>query len=211
MKYGESLFDICYLVFAIGTGIMLFLSKNKETRMMALASLILGIGDSFHLVPRVCNYFITGNWQVYLGLGKLVTSITMTLFYLCLYRLWLIHYNQEEKMDITKEINIMVLTRILLCLAPQNGWIDGRDSLFWAILRNIPFLVLGMRVAYLYYQQRKGSIFSSMWVLIVLSFGFYLPVALGASYIPMLGMLMLPKTICYIGMLILFIRRAREI
>ena len=99
----------------------------------------------------------------------------------------------------------------MICLAPQNGWVNGTDSLFWAILRNIPFLVLGMQVAYLYYQKRKESIFSNMWGLIVLSFGFYLPVALGASYIPMLGMLMLPKTICYIGMLILFIRRAREI
>ena len=33
--------------------------------------------------------------------------------------------------------------------------------------------------------------------LITLSFLFYIPVAVAASLVPMLGMLMLPKTVCY--------------
>ena len=44
----------------------------------------------------------------------------------------------------------------------------------------------------------KDGIFVCMWLYILLSFAFYIPVAVGAGLIPMLGMLMIPKTICYI-------------
>ncbi len=37
-----------------------------------------------------------------------------------------------------------------------------------------------------------------MWLTIVLSFGFYLPVVLWADAIPMVGMLMIPKTCAYV-------------
>lgn len=36
-----------------------------------------------------------------------------------------------------------------------------------------------------------------VWLLVTLSFLFYIPVAVAASLVPMLGMLMLPKTVCY--------------
>ena len=39
----------------------------------------------------------------------------------------------------------------------------------------------------------------------LLSFAFYLPVAVGASYVPLLGMLMLPKTVCYILLITVFL------
>jgi hypothetical protein len=55
-----------------------------------------------------------------------------------------------------------------------------------------------------------GSIIS-LWnmyllaVLIVLSFAFYVPVVLFAKKKPAVGMLMIPKTICYIVMICLFL------
>ena len=39
---------------------------------------------------------------------------------------------------------------------------------------------------------------------VLLSFLFYIPVAVFAGLLPILGMLMLPKTICYILMFIAF-------
>ena len=54
MKYGESLFDILYLLFAIVSGcILLMRARNKNEKKMGIAVLILGIGDAFHLIPRV--------------------------------------------------------------------------------------------------------------------------------------------------------------
>ena len=71
MKYGESTFDILYLLFAICSGIyMLNKARNSIQKKMGLASLILGCGDAFHLVPRVLNYFVAADFTAALGVGK---------------------------------------------------------------------------------------------------------------------------------------------
>ena len=85
MKYGESTFDIAYLVFAIIFGIILIIKrKDKIALLFGIMTLILGIGDAFHLIPRVISYFINDELILYKGVGKLITSITMTVFYLLL-------------------------------------------------------------------------------------------------------------------------------
>ncbi|MBP5245708.1 MAG: hypothetical protein J6036_04560 [Clostridia bacterium] len=56
MKYGESVFDIVYLLFAVIAGIIILcLRRDKIGKLMGYAVLILGCGDAFHLVPRVLN------------------------------------------------------------------------------------------------------------------------------------------------------------
>ena len=61
--YGETIFDSCYLLIAIIMGIMILAkSKNKLGKMMGAATLILGIGDSFHLVPRMLDYFVDADF-----------------------------------------------------------------------------------------------------------------------------------------------------
>jgi hypothetical protein len=83
MKYGESVFDILYLLFAIISGcLILYRAGNRTEKNMGLAALILGCGDAFHLIPRVTNYFSDRDLTAALGMGKLITSISMTVFYL---------------------------------------------------------------------------------------------------------------------------------
>lgn len=68
-------------------------------------------------------------------------------------------------------------------------------------LQNIPFALLGLLVILLFYKSAKEShdrSFRFMWLTIVLSFGFYIPVVLWADTIPMIGMLMIPKTCAYV-------------
>ena len=85
MKYGESTFDILYLVLVILWGCQILKkARNRTERLMGASALILGFGDAFHLVPRVLNYFVAADFTAALGIGKLVTSITMTLFYVAL-------------------------------------------------------------------------------------------------------------------------------
>ena len=68
MKYGESTFDILYLVFAVSFGvIMLRDAKSSAQKDMGLAALILGLGDAFHLVPRVMDHFSDDLWLVASG------------------------------------------------------------------------------------------------------------------------------------------------
>ena len=47
-------------------------------------------------------------------------------------------------------------------------------------------------------KQNNDKAFRWMWLTIVLSFGFYVPVVLWADVNPMIGMLMIPKTCAYV-------------
>ena len=208
MKYGESAFDIIYLIFAIVCGcIILAKSKNRTAKLMGLAAIVLGCGDAFHLVPQVLNYFVDSDFTAALGIGKLVTSVTMTFFYVILYYIWLGYYKKTGKRTVTALIWVLTLIRVALCAFPQNGWLQNTSDMTWGIIRNIPFAILGAVICILYFRSRKDrSGLRLMWVYILLSFLFYIPVAVGAGIVPILGMLMLPKTICYILMLSAFLK-----
>ena len=60
-------------------------------------------------------------------------------------------------------------------------------------------------LAFIHKKKDEPTRLRPVWLLILLSFLFYLPVAVGAGLLPMLGMLMLPKTVCYILMIRLFL------
>lgn len=145
-----------------------------------------------------------------LGVGKLITSLTMTVFYLLLYEIWLGYYGERDRRGVRKALLLLLALRTVLCLFPQNGWLENRSDLIWGILRNVPFVALGAIVCRLYFEKRRdGREFRRVWLYILLSFLFYIPVAVGAGLIPMLGMLMLPKTVCYILLIAAFLRASR--
>ena len=213
MKYGESAFDILYLIFAVTSGcLMLRKAGDRTEKLMGLAALILGCGDAFHLIPRVLNYFVDADFTAALGVGKLITSISMTVFYLLLYYIWLGYYRMRENKRVTGVLWMLLIIRVILCLLPQNGWMENSTDLVWGMIRNIPFVLLGAAICAIFFQKRKNDrIFRFFWLLILLSFLFYIPVAVGAGLLPMLGMLMLPKTVCYILMITVFLRSARQV
>ncbi len=208
MKYGESAFDILYLLFAVISGILILRrARNRTEKLTGVSALVLGLGDAFHLVPRVLNYFVDGDFSAALGIGKLVTSVTMTLFYVLLYHVWLGYYGEKEKRGLTAWVWGLAAVRILLCCFPQNGWLRNSSDMAWGIIRNVPFVMLGGIICYLYWKNRGADrTFRLIWLLILLSFLFYLPVAVAASLVPILGMLMLPKTICYVLMICAFLK-----
>jgi len=104
----------------------------------------------------------------------------------------------------------LALCRIALCLFPQNDWFSANPSLAWGISRNIPFVILGGMIAYELFRGRntvKG--FKFAWLAVTLSFLFYIPVVLFADVIPIIGMLMLPKTACYVWLVLMGYRGTR--
>jgi len=215
MKYGESIFDILYLLFAIVSGcVMLIKAKGRTERQMGAAALILGCGDAFHLIPRVLNYFTEADLTAALGIGKLVTSVTMTVFYVLMYMIWSGYYGEKKKRGVTAAVWSSALVRVVLCLFPQNGWLQNSSDMTWGIIRNVPFVILGAVICWLYFQKRKADrTFRPVWIYVLLSFLFYIPVAVAAGIVPILGMLMLPKTVCYILLICRFLRavmRGRE-
>jgi len=201
----ETLFDAVYLVTVITLGIRMIQHSRGEKQYLlyGIMAVTLGCGDAFHLIPRAVALCTTGleNYTVALGIGKMITSITMTLFYVLLYYVWCIRYQIKDCKKTTIAVWILAIVRILLCLMPQNAWTSASAPLSWGIYRNIPFALLGLLVVILFYRSAKEHediSFRWEWLTIVLSFGFYIPVVLWADTIPMIGMLMIPKTCAYV-------------
>lgn len=203
--YGESLFSALYLAFAyIASFVLLFSSRRSDAiLLLGIATLILALGDSFHLVPRIGISLKTQSLSLlfWSNIGLIVSSITMTLYYLVMY--YVFHHLvilRSMNIYLTVFMWLLVGVRIILILMPQNGWFTG-GSLQWAIVRNAPFLVIGIIVASLYLSAGKAYDGRVVWmgVMVVFSFAFYLPVALFAKIKPILGVLMIPKTLCYIA------------
>lgn len=201
----ETLFDAVYLISVITVGILMIRSSKGERqfRLFGWMAVVLGAGDSFHLVPRALALCTTGleNYTVLLGLGKWITSVTMTIFYVLLYHVWRQRYRIDGQGSLTAAVYGLAGVRIALCMMPQNQWLSAEAPLSWGIYRNIPFALLGLLVIVLFYRSAKNQgdkAFGWMWLTIVLSFGFYIPVVLWADSIPMIGMLMIPKTCAYV-------------
>ena len=201
----ETLFDLVYLVTVITVGIRMIRSSKcgPQFRLFGWMAVVLGAGDSFHLVPRALALCTTGleNYVVPLGLGKWITSVTMTVFYVLLYYVWRKRYQIQGQKSVTLAVYLLSAARVALCMMPQNKWLEAQSPLSWGIYRNIPFALLGLLIIVLFYRSAKeknDTAFRWMWLTIVLSFGFYIPVVLWADTIPMIGMLMIPKTCAYV-------------
>lgn len=202
---GETTFDIIYLVTVIILGILMIKKGrgNKEHLLFGVMAVTLGCGDAFHLVPRALALCTTGlsDYALWLGAGKWITSVTMTVFYLLLYYVWRIRYRVKGKGWLTGVVYALCGVRIGLCFFPQNQWLVANPPVSWGIYRNIPFALLGLVIIFLFYTSAKKNgdrDYRFMWLTIVLSFGFYIPVVLWADKIPALGFLMMPKTCAYV-------------
>ena len=192
----ETLFDIVYLVSVITIGVLMIrgCKGERQFRLFGWMAVVLGAGDAFHLIPRAFALCTTGleNYTAALGLGKWITSITMTVFYVLLYYVWRQRYQVQGQNGLTAAVYVLAGLRIVLCMMPQNRWMSADAPLSWGIWRNIPFALLGLVVIV------GDRAFRWMWLTIVLSFGFYIPVVLWADAVPMIGMLMIPKTCAYV-------------
>lgn len=201
----ETLFDVVYLTTVIILGISMIKGAkgNKQYLLFGIMAVVLGAGDAFHLVPRAIALSTTGleNFPVALGIGKFITSLTMTFFYILLYYVWRKRYNVVGKQKLTATVYLLAAARVVLCLFPQNAWTTANAPVSWGIYRNIPFALLGLVVIVLFYHSAKehdDHAFRFMWLTIVLSFALYIPVVFWANAYPLIGILMIPKTLAYV-------------
>jgi len=206
----ETIFDALYLSYAVIIGLFLLIKGDKGSlvREFGAMAIVLGAGDAFHLVPRVMALWTTGLEAnaAALGVGKLITSITMTAFYLILYYIWRARYQKSGVAGLNVTMWTLAAARVALCALPQNEWLSANPPLLFGMLRNIPFAMMGILLIVLFAREAKQAndrVFGWMWLAITLSFAFYLPVVLFADQIPMLGMLMIPKTLAYVWIVVM--------
>ena len=141
---GETIFDILYLGFALIAGLtMLTKGKSPLVKKTGLMAALLGAGDSFHLVPRSYALWTLGLEAnaAALGIGKFITSITMTVFYVILYYVWREYFQIKGQKGLISSFCVtpspiwLINERIILLLLEffqyPTGLIAGFKSKFF--------------------------------------------------------------------------------
>ncbi|NJP40552.1 hypothetical protein HCH52_05750 [Oscillospiraceae bacterium HV4-5-C5C] len=204
-KWGETIFDLLYLLTMAVCAVLLLGAASRQPRLMGAAAALLVSGDAFHLVPRVWALWHGGMgcYQRALGLGKFMTSMTLSLVYLLFWQIALERYQLNRMTALTPLFIVLLLLRLLLCLLPQNHWSGDRPPTWHALplLRNLPFIGQGALTAAAWLIGAAANPADQLRYIgpaIILSFLFYLPVVVMAERKPAIGALMLPKTVVYV-------------
>ena len=201
----EFFFDLAYLALALVMGIYMLSHEAESLFLPGIAALILVFGDAFHLVPRMASIVSkrAERFRIALGIGKLVTSITMSVFYLILWYILTIHLTIPHERYMSAIMAALCGIRILFCFQKENEWLEEEPDVRYGIIRNIPFFIMGLITAVAALVFGSGGHFFLVGIAVLLSFLFYTPVVLYVHKNRKLGMLMLPKSLAYLWILYL--------
>lgn len=183
---------------------------RQQARLVVGAFGLLAIGDSGHVGFRVFAYLYGGlessirlmGFQISLvGLGALMTAVTVTIFYVLMLALWQVRFQKPYRWF---EISIFIaaIVRLALMMLPVNQWQLTVPPQPWSLVRNVPLIFMGISIAYLILREAlkvKDQTFTWIGIMILLSYACYLPVILFVQQNPLIGMLMIPKTLAYVA------------
>lgn len=213
----EISFNIAYLI-AVWALVALMIRRFKNVpagkqptaRWVIWAFGLLALGDTGHVGFRVVVYAL-GNLEAtvnlfgtpvsLLSLGTLATSITVTLFYMLMVFVWKERFGKRLGWFEYLLFAAAAIRLVMLAL-PQNEWALTGPPYPWNIYRNIPLLVQGLGVTWLILRdavKAKDKAFVWIAVMILVSYACYTPVLFLAHIYPLVGMLMMPKTLAYLA------------
>lgn len=206
----EIVFDVLYLA-TIWVVVYLMWKKkgNLEDstkrigQLFLLAFFLLALGDTGHVGFRVIAYALGGLEanEMLVGLGSFVTAVTVTFFYMLVAEIWRVRFHKERNLLWWSFIVIGFL-RLIIMIPTGNAWGTSPTPFNWSLARNIPLMIQGIGIAILILRdalKTKDTFSRNIAIWIFVSYACYLPVILFVNQIPMLGMLMMPKTLAYLA------------
>ena len=193
-------------------------AQRHCARPYVVAFTLLAAGDSAHVGLRLLGLARGGLREGWVGYGALATAFTVTLFDLLLVQG---HQRQlkrrEGRQPIGRErwgllprlLLALALVRLMLLALPQNQWAAVLPPQPWSLVRNLPLLALTMGTGALYLGSQGKQQLWQRWIggLLLVSAVCHLPVALWIQEQPLLGLLMIPKSLCYLAMGLIAYRR----
>ncbi len=213
----EIVFNISYLVVVWGLVVALLRRRGeldgaarREVNLVMWAFALLALGDTGHVGFRVWAYALGGleseadifGYPLSLvGSGALATAVTVTFFYVLMLELWRVHFDKKYGW-FEYLLLASAAVRLVLMSLPVNEWSSVTPPQPWGIIRNLPLMVQGLGLAYLILRDARvihDRPFTWIGVSILVSYACYLPVIFFAVQAPLLGMLMIPKTMAYVA------------
>jgi hypothetical protein len=213
----EIIFNLAYLVVIWGLVIALLLRRKELSSAqrqlsdrITAAFALLALGDTGHVGFRVWAYASEGlESQISLfgrsislvGVGALMTAVTVTLFYMLMLEVWRLRFHRRYG---TFEYFLLITgaTRLYMLTLPINEWWRVVPDQPWSTIRNIPLMILGLGIAFLILRDAiAGHDHTFRWIgiSILISYACYIPVILFVQQSSMIGMLMIPKTMAYLA------------
>jgi hypothetical protein len=213
----EIVFDVFYLatIWAL-VGIMFYQLRTLPQNRLRLAIVFLAaffflvLGDTGLLGSRIIAYAaggldyspaFLGGWVHLAGLGNLSTSVTVTIFYLCFLELWRRRYNHPFTVWYYV-LAAAAVVRFIVMMPPQNQWQFHIAPVGWGIFRNVFLTIQGLGVAFLILHDARRThdrLFFTFSMLIFVSFLCMWPVVPFYPRFPLIGMMMIPKTVAYMA------------
>ena len=189
-------------------------ADQKIGRYFIWAFGLLALGDTGHVGFRVLAYALGGldatlniaGLEIGLvGLGALSTALTVTFFYVLLLFIW------QERFDRPLGwfgwlLIASAAVRLAVMALPGNQWNSVVPPQPMSLVRNFFLTISGLGVAILILRDaaRTGDrVFTWIGISILVSYGFYIPVILFVQTLPLIGMLMIPKTLAYVAIAII--------
>jgi hypothetical protein len=213
----EIIFNITYLIVVWGLVITMFRRRGElsgERRRLAdlvtLAFALLALGDTGHVGFRVWAYAIgglesqltvLGRAISLVGAGALATAVTVTLFYMVMLEVWRVRFHRRYG-GFEYFLLIAGATRLYMLTLSVNEWWRVVPEQPWSTIRNLPLMIQGLGLAYLILRDAiaaKDTTFRWIGISILVSYACYLPVILFVQQAPLVGMLMIPKTMAYVA------------
>ena len=179
-----------------------------------LAFAFLALGDTGHVGFRVIAYALGGleaqinvlGQKVNLvALGSLATAWTFTIFYVFMVFMWKSRFNKKFELLVYLLLTAAVV-RSLIMLHPGNEWNSLQIHEPWYTVRNIPLILMQAGIAYLIVRDArvvKDSTFIWIGIMIAISLLCYVTVVALVKTFPLVAMLMIPKTLAYLGIAII--------
>jgi len=207
----EVIFNISYLIVIWTIVMLMVINQNQvapQNRSLAKrvmwAFALLALGDTGHVGFRVIAYARGGLAAnpVLVGAGAFSTAFTLTIFYMLMVDIWRLRF-QKPLGWFGWFLLAAGVVRMVVLLFPQNEWWQVTAPYNWSLLRNGLLVIQGVGVMFLILRdaiRTNDRAFLWIGIMIAISYLFYAPVILWAQKVPMLGMLMIPKTIAYLGM-----------
>lgn len=215
--YVEVGFNVSYLIAVWALVAVMYLRREqvapalrRQAALVMGAFALLALGDTGHVGFRVWAYALGSLESVWtvggvslglVGLGALATAVTVTFFYVLVMQLWRERFKRRYGL-FEYFLLAMAVVRLLLMLLPQNDWNSTVPPQPWSILRNLPLTILGLGAAYLILRDARAagdSTYRNIGLSILVSYACYIPVILFVQVMPVIGMLMIPKTLAYLA------------
>jgi len=207
----EVTFYLLYLAIIISVGIVMVRRCHRGAArqywLFAVAAIMLGVGDACYLLPR--SYALSiGKLEVntlVTGIGLLIAILTHAAFYIMLYHVARIRYDMQGHHILTLLAYLFAALTFFLHSLPQNNWLTNSPPWLLGVIRNIPYVALGLLDILVYYREstiHNDGHFRFMASAIACNYGCYIPVVVWVAFAPSLWVLMIPQACTFLWIII---------